>query len=32
LLQVPSTLSLDKLQASLETLADDLMVELRSEE
>ncbi|CRM08740.1 glycine cleavage system transcriptional repressor [Pseudomonas sp. 31 E 6] len=32
LLQVPSTLSLDKLQDCLETLADDLMVELRNEE
>ncbi|RUP89490.1 glycine cleavage system protein R [Corynebacterium propinquum] len=32
LLQVPSTLSLDTLQASLETLADDLMVELHNEE
>ena len=32
LLQVPSTLSLDKLQECLETLADDLMVELHSEE
>ncbi|MGZ0715957.1 glycine cleavage system protein R [Pseudomonas palleroniana] len=32
LLQVPSTLPLDKLQASLETLADDLMVELHNEE
>ncbi|MCX9148987.1 MULTISPECIES: glycine cleavage system protein R [Pseudomonas] len=32
LLQVPSTLSLDKLQECLETLADDLMVELRNEE
>ncbi|MCP1513204.1 MULTISPECIES: glycine cleavage system protein R [Pseudomonas] len=32
LLQVPSTLPLDALQASLETLADDLMVELHHEE
>ena len=32
LLRVPSTLSLETLQESLETLADDLMVELRSEE
>ena len=31
-LQVPTTLSLDTLQASLETLADDLMVELHNEE
>lgn len=32
LLQVPSTLSLETLQETLETLADDLMVELRNEE
>ncbi len=32
LLQVPATLSLDDLQQSLETLADDLMVELHNEE
>ncbi|MPR02186.1 glycine cleavage system protein R [Pseudomonas sp. MAFF 212408] len=32
LLRVPSTLSLEALQTSLETLADDLMVELRNEE
>ncbi|MFJ4133229.1 glycine cleavage system protein R [Pseudomonas cyclaminis] len=32
LLQVPPSLSLERLQLSLETLADDLMVELRSEE
>ncbi|CRM60275.1 glycine cleavage system protein R [Pseudomonas sp. 44 R 15] len=32
LLQVPSSLSLEALQASLETLADDLMVELRNDE
>jgi len=32
LLQVPSSLSLEALQESLETLADDLMVELHSEE
>jgi glycine cleavage system regulatory protein len=32
LLQVPSSLSLEVLQESLETLADDLMVELHSEE
>ena len=31
-LAVPATLTLDALQAALETLADDLMVELRSEE
>ena len=32
LLQVPATLSLETLQEALETLADDLMVELRQEE
>jgi glycine cleavage system regulatory protein len=32
LLQVPSSLSLEALQESLETLADDLMVELHHEE
>lgn len=32
LLQVPTALSLDTLQLSLETLADDLMVELHHEE
>jgi glycine cleavage system regulatory protein len=32
LLQVPSSLPLETLQASLETLADDLMVELHHEE
>jgi len=32
LLQVPAALSLDTLQLSLETLADDLMVELHHEE
>ncbi|MFO2462182.1 glycine cleavage system protein R [Pseudomonas sp. 15FMM2] len=31
-LAVPATLTLDTLQAALETLADDLMVELRGEE
>ena len=32
LLQVPTSMSLETLQASLETLADDLMVELRQED